>query len=89
VEINDIKHSSNECPYRRYNTFRGETIKYLNNMEENSPGIKHSLLESALKIKPYIEKQFKKSEIKLCKKCKEPTSKKICKTCKVLGGVLS
>lgn len=89
VKINNIKHSSNECPHRKYNTFRGETIKYLNNMEENSPGIKHSLLESALNLKPHIEKQFKKSEIRLCKKCKEPTSKKICKTCEVLGGVLS
>jgi len=85
VEINNIKHSSQTCPYRKYNTFRGETIKYLNNMEGNSTGIKHSLLESAVKLKPYIKKQFKKSEIKLCKKCKEPTSKKICKTCKVLG----
>ncbi|MBD3156087.1 MAG: TIGR00269 family protein [Candidatus Aenigmarchaeota archaeon] len=89
VKINGIKYSPQECPYRKYNTFRGETIKYLNNMERNSPGIKYSLLESALRLKSQIEKQFEKSEIKLCKKCKEPTSKKICKTCEVLGGVLS
>jgi len=88
AKINKIKYSSQKCPYRKFNTLRGDTIKYLNILEKNSPGIKHSLLESATKLKPYIEKQFKNERIKLCEKCKEPASKKICKTCEVLGGVL-
>ena len=89
AKINKIRHSSQKCPYRKFNTLRGETIEYLDKMEKNSPGIKHSLLESALKLKPYLEKQFKKDSIRLCEKCQEPASKKICKTCDVLGGVPS
>ena len=88
AKINKIKYSSQKCPYRKFNTLRGDTIQFLNTLEKNSPGIKYSLLESALKLKPYVEKQFKKGSIKLCEKCKEPASKKICKTCEVLGGVL-
>jgi len=89
ARINEIKHYKKQCPFRRYNNLRGETIKYLNALEKSSPGLKHSLLNSALRLKPHIEKEFEKTEIKLCEKCKEPTSRKICKTCKVLGGVLS
>ncbi len=85
AKINNIKYSNKTCPYRKYNKLRGETIKYLNNLERNSPGIKHSLLKSTIKLKPYVEKQFKGRKIKLCEKCKEPASKKICKTCEVLG----
>ncbi len=87
AKINKIKHSSQKCPFRKFNTLRGDTIEYLNVLEKNSPGIKHSLLESAIRLKPYLEKQFNE-KIMLCEKCEEPASKKICKTCQVLGGVL-
>jgi len=87
AKINKIKYSSKKCPYREFNTLRGDTIQFLNTLEKNSPGIKYSLLESAIKLKPYVEKQFKKNRMKLCEKCKEPASKKICKTCEVLWGV--
>ena len=89
AKINSIKHSNQKCPYRKFNTLRGESIEFLNKLEKKSFGIKYSLLESALKLKPYVEKQFKSERIKLCEKCQEPASKKICKTCEVLGGVLS
>lgn len=89
AKINKIKYSSQKCPYRNFNALRGETEDYLNRLEKKSPGIKYSLLESALKLKPYVEKQFKNQEIKLCEKCQEPAGKRICKTCEVLGGVLS
>jgi uncharacterized protein (TIGR00269 family) len=89
AKINKIKYSAQKCPYRQFNALRGETIDYLNKLEKRSSGIKHSLLESALKLKPYVEKQFKSEKIGLCEKCQEPASKRICKTCEVLGGVLS
>jgi uncharacterized protein (TIGR00269 family) len=88
AKINKIKYSDKECPYRKFNNFRGETIKFLQNLEKNSPGINHSLLESVLKLKPYVEKKFKTDKIRFCEKCQEPASRKICKTCEVLGGVL-
>ncbi|NCO96513.1 MAG: TIGR00269 family protein [Candidatus Aenigmarchaeota archaeon CG_4_10_14_0_8_um_filter_37_24] len=89
AKTNKIKFSGQSCPFAKFNSLRGETEQYLNNLEKKSPGVKHSLLESALKLKPHVEKQFKKDKIKLCEKCKEPASKKMCKTCEVLGGVLS
>lgn len=81
-----IKHSKQKCPYRRYNALRGETENFLNRLEKRSHGIKHSILESAKKLKPHIEKQFKEGKIGFCEKCKEPASNRTCKSCKVLGG---
>jgi uncharacterized protein (TIGR00269 family) len=88
AKINKIKFSAQSCPFAKFNALRGETEQFLNNLEKRSPGIKYSLLESALHLKPYIEKKFTKQKIKFCEKCDEPTSQKICKTCEVLGGVL-
>ncbi len=84
AKINKIKHSSLKCPYMKFNNLRGETEKYLNNLEMNSAGIKHSLLKSSLKLKSYVKNLFEGKKIMLCKKCKEPTSNEICKTCKIL-----
>ncbi|MEM5793062.1 MAG: TIGR00269 family protein [Candidatus Aenigmatarchaeota archaeon] len=80
-----IRYSDQKCPYRKFNTFRGHTIEYLNKMEEDSPGIKYSILEGALRLKPLLEQKFRNEKIVLCERCEEPASKRICKTCQVLG----
>jgi len=84
AKIKKIKYSDKKCPYRKFNTLRGETIKYLNNLEKNSPGIKYSLLNNVNKIVPNIRKVFEKDQIKICKKCGEPTSQEICRVCEII-----
>ena len=83
-KINDIPSYPKKCPYTVDNPLRGWTKKFLNNLEESSPGIKYSLYESAQKIVPFVRKKFKIGKIGTCEKCGEPSSQKICKVCELL-----
>ncbi len=70
-----------ECPYA--SGMRFEIRDFLNNLEENHPGVKFSIFETFNKILPYIKKSIKGEKIFKCEKCGEPTSHKICKTCEL------
>jgi uncharacterized protein (TIGR00269 family) len=80
-KINNIPSCPKGCFYTVDNSLRKEARKFLSNLEENSPGIKYSLYESALKIKLFINSKFGKEKILTCKKCGEPSSQKVCKVC--------
>jgi uncharacterized protein (TIGR00269 family) len=80
-KINNIPSCPKGCFYTVDNSLRKEARKFLSNLEENSPGIKYSLYESALKIKPFINSKFKEKRVLTCKKCGEPSSQKVCKVC--------
>jgi len=88
-KINKISAYPKKCSYSVDNPLRGETRNFLNNLEETSPGIKYSLYESALKIKPFIVGKFKQGKIGNCKKCGEPSSHSICKVCQFLNNLSS
>ena len=88
-EINKILSYPKKCSYSVDNPLRGETRKFLNSLEETSPGIKYSLYESALKIKPFITTRFKEGSIGACKNCREPSSQSICKVCQLLNKLSS
>jgi len=80
-KINKIPSYPKKCSYSIDNPLRGGSRNFLNVLEETSPGIKHSLYESALKIKPFIKGKFKRGKIGTCKKCGEPSSQKVCRVC--------
>lgn len=82
--INGIPVYFDECPYARFNPLRMEIRDFLNKLEDKSPGIKYSIVRSAEKISPLLKGQFRSEEIGICKKCGEPTSGKICKTCETI-----
>lgn len=86
--IKKIPASWDECPYSFDNPLRGESRDFLNRLEETSPGIKYSLLNSAYKIIPNIKGRFKQGKINECKECGEPTSQEICKVCQLLKDVI-
>lgn len=72
-----------ECPYA--SGIRFEARDFLNHLEDKYPGIKFSILETFEKIIPYI-RQFAQKEIGdlvLCRKCGEPSSHEVCKTCEL------
>jgi uncharacterized protein (TIGR00269 family) len=89
AKINNIPSQPKRCPYSVDNPLRGKTRKFLNSLEETSPGIKYSLYESASKIVPFIKDKFKVGKIHTCKKCGEPTSQDVCKVCEVLENLSS
>ncbi len=83
--LNNIDVCLEECPYV-HGSFRYEIRKFINNLEEKSPGIKFSILRSYEKLLSLIEKKEEK-EIKKCRKCGMPTSRDICKACELLSKV--
>ncbi|MBS3052133.1 MAG: TIGR00269 family protein [Candidatus Aenigmarchaeota archaeon] len=85
--LNSIPAYFTECPYAQRNALRMETRDFLNKMEERSPGIKYSIISSAQRVAPFIEASFKKSNIKECETCGEPTSGNICIVCQTMKKV--
>jgi len=83
-KLNKIPSYPKKCSYSLDNALRGESRKFLKILEETSPGIKYSLYESALKIKPFVQRKFKGGKIGNCKKCGEPSSQKLCRVCQFL-----
>lgn len=82
--INNIPAYFDECPYAVFNPLRMETRDFLNKLEDRSPGIKYSILNSGEKLSDILRKNLKTSEIGTCENCGEPSSEKICKACKII-----
>jgi uncharacterized protein (TIGR00269 family) len=78
-----LKFHSPECPHRC--GLRLEVRDFVNSLEENHSGIKFTILETFDRILPALREQMEKEIGKLyyCKKCGEPSSKEICKTCEL------
>ena len=78
--LNELPVHFAECPYS-HQSLRAKIKSYLNNLEENQPGTKMSILKS-------FEKTFKSQETTAelieCDRCGEPSSLNICKACEML-----
>ena len=68
-------------------SFRSEIKGLLNRMEEELPGTKKAIVESSLKIRPFLSNEQKDWKIKRCKSCGEPSSGEICRVCAILSQV--
>lgn len=80
--LKGLPFSGDECPYAR--GIRFDVRDFLNDMENKHPGMKHTILESYDKIAPAIRQSASyKGKIQRCKKCKEPSSQEVCKTCQL------
>ncbi len=71
-----------ECPYSA-GSFRSEVRDMLNSFEERHPQIKHSVVNSFLRILPLLRK-LPAAGIESCKTCGEPCAGDMCKVCKLL-----
>lgn len=83
AKIRNLPFDESICKYKKYNTLRFETQKFLNLLEEKSPGIKNSLVNSGLKLAELLRKKIKTEKIKYCRICGEPTSKNVCRACEL------
>jgi uncharacterized protein (TIGR00269 family) len=81
--LRKIKFQGVPCPYAS-TALRSDLRTMLNRLEEKHAGIKFTLLKSAEKIRPALERITEKSKLHSCKICEEPTIGDVCKTCKML-----
>ena len=80
--LNDLPVSMDECPYAG-DALRNEIREIINNYEVRHPGTKYSLLGGFETISQALRPPI--TEIFKCDKCGEPSSEKVCKTCRLLG----
>lgn len=71
------------CPHR--SGIRFDVREFINDMEDRYSGTKYGILETFEKLLPSIRKLAERGEgkIRLCRKCREPGSEDVCKTCKL------
>lgn len=80
--LNNLPVSTDECPYAG-EALRNEIREMINNYEVKHPGTKYSLLGGFEAIVQAL--RLPDSQIVMCKKCGEPGSEAVCKTCRLLG----
>jgi uncharacterized protein (TIGR00269 family) len=73
-----------ECPYAG-ESFRTGIRDFINDLENDNPGIKFSIRRGHQKLIPYLD-SYPRKELKECRLCGEPTSGDICKVCDMLKG---
>ena len=78
--VKNIKFHNAECPYAVH-ALRGSFRDLIDTLEENTPGTRHSILNSYESIKDLLIEKYPPIELNKCSKCGEPTSQTMCKTC--------
>jgi uncharacterized protein (TIGR00269 family) len=81
--IKKISFQDTPCPYAS-DALRNDIRTMLNNIEEKHTGTKFAISRTIEKLRPAIEQIETKENFKTCKKCEEPTSQTLCKTCEML-----
>ncbi|MEM1578248.1 MAG: TIGR00269 family protein [Archaeoglobaceae archaeon] len=73
-----------ECPYS-YLPIRAFVRDFLYDFEKKHPGRKISILRSIEKLSEALKITNPQIELQKCQICGEPSSQKLCQTCKLLG----
>jgi uncharacterized protein (TIGR00269 family) len=85
--VQHIEFHNAECPYS-IRALRGSFRDIIDTLEENTPGTRHSILQSYESIKDLLQKQYPPIKLNRCSSCGEPTSQVLCKTCLLKKRVL-
>jgi uncharacterized protein (TIGR00269 family) len=84
VVAKDLEVHFDSCPYAQQ-SFRGEVSEHINQLSQNHPTIKYSVLRGYDKIKNIVKDEFQKDyDHGRCEKCGEPSSNRLCKACSFL-----
>ena len=78
--VKHIEFHNAECPYST-RALRGSYRDIVDTLEENTPGTRHSIMNSYESIKDLLLQQYPAIHLNTCSSCGEPTSQKTCKTC--------
>lgn len=80
--VNKLEYHDLECPYAP-EALRNQYRDVIAQLEDKSPGTRHSLLKSYDELLPALEKSFPPSRLRLCS-CGEPTIADKCKACELV-----
>lgn len=78
--LKNIEFHNAECPYA-VRAHRGAFRDIITSLEDNTPGTRHSILNSYESIKDLLLQQYPAIQLNCCPMCGEPTSQRLCKTC--------
>ncbi|MBN1280174.1 MAG: TIGR00269 family protein [Candidatus Thermoplasmatota archaeon] len=78
--VKHIEFHNAECPYA-VRALRGVYRDIIDVLEDNTPGTRHSILNSYESIKDLLQQQYPPTSLNQCPSCGEPTSQAVCKTC--------
>lgn len=77
------------CPHVQETTLRPMVKSFLNKLEQQMPGTKHSIVSQGRDIAELVAEnmEFSDSEIQECDRCGEPCSSEICRKCQLLEDI--
>ena len=78
--LKNIEFHDAECPYA-VRAHRGLFRDMVDELEYNTPGTRHSILNSYNAIRDLLLEQYPPAKLAKCSNCGEPTSQKLCKAC--------
>jgi uncharacterized protein (TIGR00269 family) len=81
--VKRISFQSTPCPYA-FEALRNDVRHMVNRLEEKHAGMKFAIFNSIERIRPALEQMDKKQGFGECVECGEPTSERVCNTCRIL-----
>ncbi|MEE9151465.1 MAG: TIGR00269 family protein [Thermoplasmata archaeon] len=81
--LNNIEFYGGECPYSE-RALRGKYRDIINNLEKDTPGTRHAILQSSDSIADALIKSFPPAKLIKCIECGEPTLNMLCKSCRMV-----
>jgi uncharacterized protein (TIGR00269 family) len=81
--LRNIEFYDGECPYSEW-ALRGKYRDVLNNLEKDTPGTRHALLQSYDSIRDSLARSNPPAKLKECSVCGEPTLSELCKSCSMI-----
>lgn len=88
AKVNDLDVHVETCPHAE-GALRARVRDFLNELEAESPGIKHTALSTIDEMLPVLRDEFygDEAEVGACEECGEPTSRDVCRKCELLERV--
>ncbi len=77
------------CPHVQETTLRPMVKSFLNKLESQMPGTKHSIVSQGRRLSSLVEEEynFEDDELEECERCGEPCSSKVCRKCELLKDI--
>lgn len=86
ADLNEIPYLEKHCPYRP-RAHRLGFLGIINQLEEETPGTRHSIVSTYDQIIPALREHYPAVKLSSCKRCGEPTMGYVCKACELVEKV--
>ncbi|MDY6761736.1 MAG: TIGR00269 family protein [Candidatus Nanohaloarchaea archaeon] len=88
AEVNDLEVHIETCPHAE-GALRADIRNFLNDLEQERPGIKNTALSSIDELLPVLRENFygDAADVTPCEECGEPSSRDVCRKCELLAAV--